>query len=105
MTAFRVRRGMTKRCALPSGWNVSLPPYAGTVLRLDRLQPRPRPACMRRETPRRPEHEPDMDRPPTPDETRTAALDERPTPRRNRRPRFASGHSAATTPEFEPPER
>src|SRR3982750_1866419 len=42
-----------------------------------------------------------MDRPPTPDEARTAALDERPTPRRNRRPRFASGHSAATVPEYE----
>src|SRR3954452_11018527 len=101
MTAFRVRRGMTKRCALPSGWNVSLPPYAGTVLRLDRLQPRPRPPCMRRDRLRRPEHEPDMDRPPTPDEARTAALDERRTPRRNRRPRFASGHSAATVPEYE----
>jgi hypothetical protein len=57
--------------------------------------------CMRRDTPRRPEHEPDMERPPTPDDARTAALDERPTPRRNRRPRFASRQSAATIPEYE----
>src|SRR4051794_41849993 len=65
----------------------------------------PRPPCMRRETLRRPEHEPDMERPPTPDEARTAALDERPTPRRNRRPRFASAGSAATIPEYEAPSR
>src|SRR5436190_16568674 len=55
--------------------------------------------CLRRETPRRPEHEPDMERPPTPDEARTTALDERPTPRRNRRPRFQSRHSEGTIPE------
>src|SRR3954447_5301967 len=86
----------------PGGWTVSLPPYAGTVLRLDRLQPWARLPRVRRETPGRPEHEPDMERPPTPDEARTAALDERPTPRRNRRPRFASARSAATIPEYAP---
>jgi hypothetical protein len=43
-----------------------------------------------------------MERPPTPDEARTAALDERPTPRRNRRPRFASSHRTAAIPEYEP---
>jgi hypothetical protein len=46
-----------------------------------------------------------MERPPTPDDARTAALDERPTPRRNRRPRFASREHAATIPEYEPPSR
>src|SRR3954447_4849784 len=60
-------------------------------------------ACMRRERPGGPEHELDMERPPTSDDARTAALDERPTPRRNRRPRFASAHSAATIPEYEAP--
>jgi eukaryotic-like serine/threonine-protein kinase len=44
-----------------------------------------------------------MERPPTPDEARTAALDERPTPRRNRRPRAASRHGTAAIPEYEPP--
>src|SRR4051812_1895951 len=44
-----------------------------------------------------------MERPPTSDEPRTAALDERPTPRRNRRPRFASASAAAPVPEYEPP--
>src|SRR3954447_22003199 len=63
----------------------------------------PRPPCMRRETLRRPEHEPDMDRPPISDEARTAALDERPTPRRNRRPRFGSAHGAATLSEYDTP--
>src|SRR4051812_42294239 len=41
-----------------------------------------------------------MERPRTPDgadEDRTSVLDERPTPRRNRRPRFARDESAATT--------
>jgi hypothetical protein len=46
-----------------------------------------------------------MERPSTPDgsadESRTAALDERPTPRRNRRPRFGRDHGAI--PEYEPP--
>src|SRR4051794_23833617 len=36
------------------------------------------------------------------DESRTAALDERPTPRRNRRPRFGSGEGPI--PEYEAPE-
>src|SRR3954468_18973165 len=58
---------------------------------------------MRRERPGGPEHELDMERPPTHDDARTAALDERPTPRRNRRPRFASRARAATIPEYEPP--
>jgi eukaryotic-like serine/threonine-protein kinase len=44
-----------------------------------------------------------MERPPTPDDARTAALDERPTPRRNKRPRFASRSGAAAIPEYEPP--
>src|SRR5439155_3992269 len=52
---------------------------------------------------RRPEHEPEMERPPTPDDdARTTALDERPTPRRNRRGRFASRAGVATIPEYEP---
>jgi hypothetical protein len=46
-----------------------------------------------------------MARPPTPDEARTAALDERPTPRRNRRPRFASRSGAGAIPEYEPPQQ
>src|SRR4051812_41923608 len=48
-----------------------------------------------------------MERPFTPDgsadEARTAALDERPTPRRNRRPRF--GRQEAAIPEYGPPDR
>src|SRR3954467_1737011 len=91
-----------KRVRSLGGWNVRLPPYAATVLRLDRLQPRPPPTCVRRETLGRPEHEPDMDRHPTSDEARTAALDERPTPRRNRRPRFGWAHTEATVPEYDP---
>jgi hypothetical protein len=47
-----------------------------------------------------------MERPSTPDgsadDSRTAALDERPTPRRNRRPRF--GREEGPIPEYEPPE-
>jgi eukaryotic-like serine/threonine-protein kinase len=44
-----------------------------------------------------------MDRPPTSDEARTAALDERPTPTRNRRPRLGSAHGAATISEYGTP--
>src|SRR4051812_6135656 len=60
-----------------------------------------------RECPRRPEHEREMERPYTPDgsadDARTAALDERPTPRRNRRrERFGRGERAI--PEYEPPD-
>src|SRR3954464_5793053 len=94
-----------KEMRSPGGCSVSLPPYAGTVLRLDRVATSARLPRVRRETPGRPEHEPEMERPPTPDEARTAALDERPTPRRNRRPRFGSRSGAGPIPEYEPPQQ
>jgi hypothetical protein len=47
-----------------------------------------------------------MERPFTPDDARTAAVDERPTPRRNRRRRFADGAAPQPSiPEYEPPQR
>ncbi|MEA2423184.1 MAG: eukaryotic-like serine/threonine-protein kinase, partial [Thermoleophilaceae bacterium] len=60
-----------------------------------------------RESPGRPEHEPEMERPSTTDgsgeDALTAALDERPTPRRNRRFRARGDEDAATAALRQPP--
>src|SRR4051794_20209071 len=100
MSSLQVRRGMTKGAA-PGGRELGLPPYAGTVLRLDRLQPPPAAPPPERDRPRQAEHEPEMERPFTDDDARTAALDERPTPRRNKRFRE---RAQRPIPEYDPPD-
>src|SRR3954462_15535399 len=64
----------------------------------NRRRQRPR---AERDRPRQAEHEPEMERPFTDDDARTAALDERPTPRRNKRFRE---RSQRPIPEYDPPD-